>query len=68
MANRSGASHPHEAPPTEAERVAQLHAECDADYGTPEERAERQQRALEQSSMTFEYAQAAARVLWGRRL
>ncbi|WP_437020551.1 hypothetical protein [Streptomyces sp. enrichment culture] len=40
--------------------MASLHARCQADYGTPQERAERAARARVQSSISIEHAREAA--------
>jgi len=53
--------------PTEAERVAQLHAQAAADYGTPAERAARAAEASVQAVAAKAHAQQAAAAPRGRR-
>jgi hypothetical protein len=53
--------------PTEAERVAALHAKARADYGTPAERAQRVVEARGQLGDARSNGNAAASVFRGRR-
>lgn len=52
---------------TEAERVAELHRKAKADYGTPEERAERAGAARDAQAFTRMSAAEAAQAPGRRR-
>lgn len=53
--------------PSRAERIAALHAQCRADYGTPEQRAQRAAEAGIQSALARAHGNEAGGAFRGRR-
>lgn len=60
MRKRNGVQNGVEGGASQEDRVAALHAAARADYGTAEERADRECRVRSQSSLYVEYANEAS--------